>query len=917
MDVTPSSVLYLVDISGYLFRSFYALPPMSNPSGQPVQAIFGLARSLINLKNDFQAEYVLAVFDGLKGKERRKALYNEYKAHRIKTPDELISQMPLARELCDKLGIGVLYDECYEADDLIAAAVKGALQKGMSCCICSSDKDLLQLVNGSVWELHTHKNNYKIGRDQVKQTLGIEPEQIVDWLALCGDSADNIPGVAGIGPKTAVDLLNKYGSLEGIISHLHELGEKRRQNFDVGMARLSYELARLHEVEGYQFDLDASQWTIPQENVWLPWFERMGFRSLIQGLRKLQKSSPTFCTSQNNVSMDAGDEVTSVVIDKQTQQLDLFYDFIPTTTPACVDTNKIICKGWDALAAHLKHIQDKTPIFIDVIKNSNEGYILGFYLQDQLFIVVDPSENRADFRTLENILERCCLSAYNSQLLMRRWLELGMSCNFSWNFDLRLMAHLYFADSRDISIASLSNHFDLLGFTALEEIDIGLARIDLDNPSLDSAQVQGLKMRANMLCKLGFLLKEAMDPGISKLYEDIERPLARVLARMEYAGIGVSCSVLSRLAAELHHEINRLLQIIYELAGEKFNMNSPKQLAKILYEKLQLRVIKQGKTGASTDAGVLEELKSEHAIIAEILHYRELEKLRSTYVEALPSFVNPKTGSIHPYFEQAATSTGRLACHSPNLQNIPVRSPEGLKIREAFQPRSPDRVFVGADYSQIELRLMAHLSGDPVLIEAFKQGQDIHRYTAALVFEIDLDKVSDEQRFLAKAVNFGIMYGQQAFGLARQLGIPVSQAASFITAYFTRYKGVAEYIQQCKNEAKEKGFVTTILGRRRQIPEMRSSKAMVRQLGERLSVNTPLQGGQADIIKLAMIRLDKKLKFHDAQMILQIHDELIFECPSSQVTHFNDVIRREMEGVYPLKVPLVVNIAVGKNWKEC
>lgn len=920
--------LFLLDCSSYLFRSFYALPPMNSPSGKPVHALHGLARSIIKLIEDFKPDHLVAVFDGKEAKKRRRELYPEYKAHRSAVPPELIEQIVQAPALCAALGLQTLIDDQHEADDLIAAACHQAREKGHTVYICSSDKDLLQLVGPSVYELHTHKENALIGPEQVKKLLGVEPFQVADWLALCGDSSDNIPGVEGIGPKTAAQLLEKWGNLENLIAHLDELGPKKKEKFDVEIARISKKLATLHW--DFEFTLDWRPFALSPASLWKPLLTELGLRSIlktllglvaqeepseksVESIPRIASTAPIVSVAVSTDSAQAGSSIVPskaksfepAIIKKQFfHQTDLFD---PLPVPSCSVSSVIdpITLSWQELYQAILALPLGTELHIETFALDYWSIsVVEPLIQEKLWVIEGKPvyEELAALARLEVLWQSSHVQ--NTHIALES--AVGREITWKWHGDLVIAAHLYYGDARSLS--------------PLSSLEYALGLIEEDIKPLFEGTCQ---RQVSSLIELMGYFKRALkffsaqlDQERLSLYREIEVPLAAILAKLHGRGFFVNRERLKELSQEMHKELESLKNEIITLVGQSFNLNSPKQLASLLFETLQLPIIRKTKTGASTDSETLSELADKHPVVPLLLKYRELEKLRSTYLDALPTFIK-EDGAIHPYFEQSATATGRLSCHQPNLQNIPVRTPQGLKIRSAFIPRKDSHQLLSADYSQIELRIMAHLSEDPSLIEAFQKGEDIHRYTAALVFEKTLDEVQDHERSLAKAVNFGIIYGQQAFGLSKQIGVSLPQAAQFIHSYFERYPGVKRYLESCKEQALSLGYVKTLFGRRRQIPEIKSPKHSIRQLGERLSINTPVQGSAAELIKLAMIKLEKELENEPIAMILQVHDELIFEGSPEDLQRVKPCIQGVMESIVSLKVPLVVNINVGKNWMEC
>lgn len=891
--------VFLIDVSGYLFRSFYALPPMNSPSGKPVQALHGLSRSIAKLIEDFKPDHLVAVFDGKNAKKRRQSLYSEYKTHRAKTPDELIEQIIAAPALCKALGLQTLIDDDHEADDLIAAATFQAKEKGCNVYICSSDKDLLQLVGPGVFELHTHKENALIDAPKVKELLGVEPFQVADWLALCGDSADNIPGVEGIGPKTAAQLLQKWGTLENLIENLDDLGPKKKAKFDVEMARLSKKLSTLFY--DFEFTLEWTPFVLAPPSQWRPLFADLGLRSMIKTL--LPMASEEKIASEESVASEkkkAPEPFINTSGKQVFEQGDLFDT--PRINPFVVvkESSGVILK-WRDLYQKLSQLPESTVVQIESFSNS-------FWAVSALGLswVMFEAPVKADIEAIGSFKLLWQTSHVQKTHIALEKVETSWDLEWNWHDDLVLAAHLFYGDGRALDVVKVMEYAH----------------------SLDSEEITSLFAKAEQgdvvsACTLMSLFHEITSSFVSgldaerlRVYREVEVPLAMILARVHRRGFHVDRERLSELSSQMHIQIEKLKNQIVELVKEPFNLNSPKQLASILFEKLALPVIRKTKTGASTDSDTLSELESHHPVITLLLKYREWEKLRSTYLDALPSFIK-EDGGIHPYFEQSNTATGRLSCHQPNLQNIPVRTTEGMLIRSAFTAKKRDHLLLSADYSQVELRMMAHLSEDASLIEAFQKGEDIHKYTAALVFEKPIDAVTSQERSMAKAVNFGIIYGQQAFGLSKQIGASVSESSQFIKAYFQRYPGVKAYLESCKEEAITLGYVKTLMGRRRLIPEMKSSKHMIRQLGERLSVNTPVQGSAAELIKLSMIELEKILVNEPIDMILQVHDELIFEGAAEDLERLKSRIQHTMESILSLRVPLVVNITIGKNWMEC
>lgn len=840
--------LYVLDASGFLFRAYFALPPFTNAQGESTHALFGFIRSVLKLIKEHHPAHLVAVFEGKDNKEQRRAIYESYKAHRPTIAEDLPAQMDHARTFCDLFGIPRLELAGVEADDAMGSLVQLAKKEHAETYLCTADKDLAQLVDEETFLLNPWKEDLLIDAPKVKELFGVTPGQIPDLLALMGDTSDNIPGVKGIGPKGAVALLNEFGSLEGILSHLNEIKGKKRELLEsqIEEARLSYKLALIPKDLPLEHDPTFYALHKGDRSALRAFYRQMDFHSLLREL---------------------GDEAQTSAIQK-------------------VETSE----EWSKLVGKL-HKSSEIALFPEATSThpfQARLTRLSLYVEGSAF---DLAVNPETLLSLKPLLESPSLAV----------------CGH----DCKLLSHLF--ANEGISIASFSFDTEIASYLLQPEGRHTLPELALSYGLSYSSSAETLFHLKELL------LKQLEERHLAKLFFSLELPLSRVLAKMERSGIYVDVEVLKTMSRSLANEIQALEEEIYILAGGPFNVSSPKQLSHVLFEKLGIKPLKKTATGLSTNAEVLEKLATEHPIAQKLLEFRLLEKLRSTYVDALPEQVDPVTRRIHPTFSQTVTATGRLSCFDPNLQNIPVRSEQGRAIRTAFRPQKEGWVYLAGDYSQIELRLLAHLSQDPALLTTFQKGGDIHAETAARIFNLPLKEVTDVQRNSAKAINFGIIYGQQAYGLSQQLGISVKEALAFIEAYFEKYPKVFAYIKRSIEEATTLGYAETPSGRKRALPQLKSNNAFTRALGERLAMNTPLQGMAADLIKEAMLQIDRLLLEKNLQsfLILQVHDELIFEVPKEELPSVAPLVKETMESVYALSVPLLVDLKIGKNWGEC
>ncbi|HMD30493.1 MAG TPA: DNA polymerase I [Candidatus Acidoferrales bacterium] len=867
--------LFLVDAMGFVFRAFYApMERLRGPGGLPTKVPYVFANMLRKLDKDWAPDYLAVVFD-VPGPTFRDDLYKEYKAQRPPMPEDLVIQLPMVRRLCEALRLPLVERQGFEADDVIGTLSRQAAERGLDVFIVTADKDMLQLVRdqmpggGRIRVFNPGKGDLLADEKKVEELLGVPPARVVDVMALMGDSIDNIPGAKGIGEKGARELIQKYGSAESALEHAAEVPNKRYREAlqnSRDMVVLSKKLAAIETLAPLDLDLPSLAPQPPDRAALRTIYAEFGFGSL---LREIEPPPPPPAAEKPVQSLSSAAALREFLAKAgPSQEVAVWVEALPA-------------EGAD---------EDEEPGF-----GSRPGSI-ALSLGPETAATIDPN---ADGKV------RAALEAWLADATKPKTVH-----------DPKLTELLLNPKG---GLAGVRHAVRLYSYllrpaTSKHGLDELATRFLNAAPSLSPGE------KATWLARLGPQLRaEVEKQGLLETYERIDLPLAPVLARMEYAGVRIDREALAGMSKSLETEIASREKEIYEMSGVPFNINSSQQLAEILFDKLNLPAPrKSGKTKArSTAADVLEDLAAKHPLPAKILEYREASKLKSTYVDALPRVISPIDGRLHTRLSQTGAATGRLSSSSPNLQNIPVRTEAGRQIRAAFVAE-PGTVLLSADYSQIELRLLAHFSGDPVLVEAFQRGQDIHARTAEEVFGVGPLAQTAEHRRSAKAVNFGIIYGLSAFGLAGQLGIERSEAAKFIAAYFARYRGVKEYLEAHLAEVRQTGFTRTLFGRVRPIPEIQSPQGAMRALGERIALNTPLQGTAADLIKLAMIEIDHKLADGKlgARMILQVHDELLFEAPQAGLVELRALVKEAMERVHPLRVPLVADLKSGPNWRD-
>jgi DNA polymerase-1 len=865
--------LFLVDAMAHIYRAFFApMVRMNAPSGMPTKVPFLFNNILRRLLKDYQPDYVGVVFDTSKPTFRDK-LFEKYKAHRAPMPDELSQQIPYVRRLCEALQLPILEYDGYEADDVLGALAEQAAKQKLDVLLVTNDKDMMQLVGDGIRVLRAGtggiKNDVIVDAARVKEILGVAPEQVVDYMALFGDSIDNIPGAKGIGEKGAAELIQKYGNVENALDHAAEVPNKRYREAlqqQREQVLLSKQLARIATDVPVTLELDKMLRREPDVAALTALYRELGFNSMLKEL--------------------GAEAVATAAANEQ----------------AAVKTDYVRFATVEEFRDYLAALPAKEPLSVWFNLETGDREAEGFGTR---VASIEVSSKAGEGRSV--------------------WMdEKGEA--------LKALAPLL-ADPKRPKIVHDPKLFQILGRRAANirhatQIYSYLLRPTTGNHNFADVVMRqfnvmiggGAGERADYLHRLAPVLWESVKAHqLTEAYEKIDLPVAAVLAEVERTGIRVDPQALDAMSLTMEKEVRRLEKEIWELAGVEFNVNSPTQLAEILFDKLNLQgPFRRGRGRVrSTAADVLEDLAEQHAIPAKIIEYREVAKLKSTYVDTLPKLIHRGTGRLHTSFSLTGTATGRLSSSDPNLQNIPIRTELGRQIRAAFVA-GPGNVLLAADYSQIELRVMAHLSNDPVLLEAFRIAEDIHARTAQEVFNVGPMAQTAEHRRAAKVINFGIIYGLSPFGLAQNLGIPQKEAAQFINAYFERYRGVKEYLDNSLAETRKTEMAKTMFGRIRPIPEINSPQVQLRNFAERTALNSPLQGTAADLIKLAMIAIDARLareKF-EAKMILQVHDELLFEAPEKETEELTELVRDEMENVYKLAVPLVVEIGVGANWRD-
>ncbi|RJX28098.1 MAG: DNA polymerase I [Desulfurivibrio sp.] len=882
--------VYLVDGSAYIYRAYHAIAPLSNSKGLPTHAIYGFTNILLRVIREKNPAYMAMAFD-LRGPTFRHAIYTAYKANRPAMPDDLACQIPYIRKIARAFNIPALEMAGFEADDLLASAAVLLAARGHHVIIVSGDKDLLQLVRPGIvlWDPMSDK---MMNREAVTAKYNVGPEKLNDLFALIGDSSDNVPGVPGVGPKTAEKLINDFGSLDALYQHIEQLGQQKLKEKLLAFhdqAWLSKKLIALKSDLPVPQEIEAYRLPQPDQHALYALYSELEFARL------LKSQAPTSPMDSKGFSLV-----------QSRQQLQDLCAMLHRGALLAIDTETT---SLDPLTAELVGISfcadDKKAWYVPIGHQDGQGNQLAGQLSlQEAFSCLRPLlEDRQLTKIGHNI-------KYDLQVLKQHGVQLAGPLR-----DTMIASYLLDPTRR-------SHKLDDLAMEHLNTSMTSFAQVTAGDKRPDAFRFVSLAAAGAYSCEdacSAYQLWQLFEPQLRELelwtlFNELEMPLVPILARMEEVGILVNPEMLAALSAEFAHQLASLSAKIFSLAGEEFNINSPKQLGVVLFEKLKLPMGRKTKTGYSTDVKVLEKLSAYHELPAALLEHRTISKLKSTYIDKLAGLIQPQTGRVHTSFNQTVTATGRLSSSNPNLQNIPVRTSEGQRIREAFIA-APNHTLLAADYSQIDLRVLAHYSRDEALVEAFVAGKDVHSQTAAEIFRVHPSLITPQMRRVAKSINFGIVYGMSAFGLASQLNISRKEAQTFINRYFDLYRGVKRFMEEIIEQARRDGYVTTLFHRRRILPDLQSSNKTVREFAERAALNTPIQGTAADIIKLATIQADRQLREQalQSELLLQIHDELIFEVPLAELETTSALVKKAMENVMALAVPLVVNLSWGAN----
>ena len=892
--MSKPKTFYLIDGTSYIFRAFFGVrQQLSTSKGFPTNALYGFINMLQKVIRDEKPDYLVVAFDSPEKTFRHK-IYRDYKANRDAPPEELSKQFPYFEPIVEAYGLSSIRRPGFEADDIIGTLAKKGAKEGLDVVIVSGDKDMMQLISPNVYMLDTMKNKKFIDKD-VLEKFGVTPDKVIEVMSLMGDSSDHIPGVAGVGPKTAAALIQKFGSIESLYKRIDEVEKnnvKEKLERDKENAFMSRELVTIDTKMDLEFNSDLMKLGKVDKTKLKKLFEEFEFVSFLEGVQgevtnSLKVDRSGYKTILTEASFD-------VLLKRLVKEKSFAFD-VETTSKRPVWARIVgisfSFRGGDSCYLPLSHRYLGAP--------------------DQLELKKVCERLKPIFE--DKSIKKCGHNIKYDLIVMANE---GIALD-GVDFDSMIASYLLNPSSRGHGLDDLTmEYFGHQNLTYKQMVGTGKKEICFDEVEVDRATEYAAEDS-----DMTWRLKEKLGPKLKgttlKLYKEIELPLLEVLAEIELNGVHVNRKHLVELSSKIDKELLHLKKDIYLLAGEEFNINSPKQLSVILFEKLKLPVVKKTKTGYSTDVSVLELLATDHKLPKQIVSYRQLAKLKTTYVDALPGEIFCDTRRVHTSFNQTIAATGRLSSSNPNLQNIPIRSDMGREIRKAFTAEG-DNILLSADYSQIELRILAHLSKDKALKNAFDKGEDVHARTAADIFGGSIDQIDEKSRRMAKAVNFGIIYGLSAFGLSRQLNISRYDAKNFIDQYFLLYSKVKDFMNNTIAEARECGYTLTMFNRRRYLPDLKSDNRQVRESAERTAINSPIQGSAADLIKVAMIRLSRSLKKIklSSKMILQIHDELLFECPIHEKKEIESLVSKEMEGACRLSVPLVVDMGWGKNWSE-
>jgi len=898
--------IYLVDGSAIFYRAYFAFirAPLINSKGENTSAAFGFVNSLLKILRDENPDYFVVVFDTKEPTFRHK-MYDEYKSTRAKMPDELVEQLPRIHQTVAALNIPSMEMAGFEADDIIGTIAKAAEKKGLEVRCVTGDKDFFQLVTENVKVYNPKKVSEKaelFGPDEVKEKFGVLPEQVIDKLALMGDSSDNVPGVPGIGPKTADKLLEQFGTFENILNGYDRIKSKNiraKIENNIEQAKLSRVLVTIDVDVPIEYNIDDFKRREIDYDATKKLFLELEFNNLLKQL--MPGTTDIIKTPEKKT------EKTDYRLVGSLKELKELINRLSKKKEISIDTETT---SLNTLEAEL--------VGVSLSVKANEGYYvpLGHSIDKDKNLPFDES-----LEILKKFLENPKVQKfgqnikYDLEVLHRYDIDIDPI-----SFDTMLASYVLDPSARQHSLDFLAmKHFDYKMQPITDLIGTGKKQTTFDTVPVDKAVFYAVE-DADLTYRLRGVFAPLIDElELQNLYYNIELPLIKVLAAMEETGIRVDDKFLGKLSKDMDRKLAGIQKEIYKIAGGEFNINSTRQLSHILFEKLNLPTKGKTakKTGYSTDVKVLEELSQIHEFPKLILDYRQLTKLKNTYIDAIPKLISPVTGRVHTSFNQTIAATGRLSSTDPNLQNIPIRTEEGRRIRKAFVPRDKDYVLLAADYSQIELRILAHYSNDKGLISAFKKGDDIHARTAAEVYGVKIDKVTPEMRRAAKTANFAVIYGVSAYGLSQQTELDLGESKDFIETYFERYPGIKTYMNETKQSARDKGFVTTLYNRRRYLPDIMAKNFNVRQFAERTAINTPIQGTAADIIKVAMLKIHKQMAGMKSKMVLQVHDELVFDVYKDELETLTGIVKNGMEKAIKLKVPLIADIGIGDNWLEC
>jgi len=891
--------LFLIDGMALAYRSYFAFirNPLTNSKGENVSAVYGFTNIILNILDNEKPDYFAVVFD-TKEPTFRHELYKEYKAQRAEMPQDMIEQLPRIHEMLEILQIPNISKPGYEADDIIGTLARRAEKKNFETVLVTGDKDFMQLVTPNV----IIYNPKRAGRESewldekaIMEKIGLGPEKIIDYLSLTGDSSDNIPGVPGIGPKTTASLLQEFGSLDNLLNNIDKVKNARAKTSlaeNIDLAKLSKNLIKLDCDVPVSVSPDALKVGDVDKNKAFAFFSEMEFRTLADRFAPLKPK-----IKRNYILVNTEEALINLA-----QKLGNVGSFAFDTETTDVDPIKAGLVGISV------SFEFGTAYYIPV-----RGPV--DLMSEEKFLDIKPVLKVLRPVFEDKNIKKCAHNGKYDLLVLERH---GFVIN-GFDFDTMVASYLHNPSLRQHNLDSLSlTYLKLKKIPTSDLIGNGSKQITMDKVSIQKVYEYACE-DADVTWRLRKIFEiQLKEQNLIKLFDEVEMPLINVLKVMERNGVALNVKYLADMSIELDQELVQLKSKIYELGEGEFNIQSPKQLATVLFERLKLPTARKTKTGYSTDVSVLEELARQHEFPKLILDYRQLAKLKSTYVDALPKLINPVTGRLHTSYNQTVTATGRLSSSEPNLQNIPIRTEIGRRIRRAFITADDDHVILDADYSQIELRIMAHLSGDETLKASFVNNEDVHTRTAALVFHVSPENVTPEQRRKAKEVNFGIMYGMGIYGLSQRLGISTAEAEEFIKIYFTSYPGVQEFMINIIKSAQDNGYVTTLLNRRRYLPEIKSDNRRIREFAERTAINTPIQGSAADLIKVAMIKIQNKIvqESMHAKMIMQVHDELVFEVPKNELEQMKNLVRSEMENAISLKVPIKVDMGAATNWLE-